>query len=95
MAALYNLLPLGYCLGGVLHLGFGLALCYEKESDETAATEKERYELDDVFWSHGDEVLRKSPIVHRCRTGPVHRLGVRLSVVCEPLLEFRNCHHFA
>ena len=41
MAALYDLLPLGYCLGGVLHLGFGLALRYEKEGDKAATAEKE------------------------------------------------------
>ena len=54
MAAFYNLLPLGYRLGGVLHLGFGLALGYEKEGDETAATEKKEYELDDVFGCHNE-----------------------------------------
>ena len=73
MAAFYNLLPLGYCLSGVLHLGFGLALGYEKEGNETAATKKKRYKLDDVFGCHNDEVLQKSPILHRCRMGLLHR----------------------
>ena len=35
MAALYNLLPLCYRLGGVLHLGFGLAFCNQKQSNKT------------------------------------------------------------
>ena len=76
MTAFYNLLPLGYGLGGVLHLGFGLALGYEKEGDEAASTEEKGYELDDVFGCHNDEVLRKNPTVHRCRMGLVHRLSV-------------------
>ena len=49
MAAFYNLLPLGYRLCGVLHLGFGLAFCNQKQSNKTAATKKKGYELDDVF----------------------------------------------
>ena len=76
MAAFYNLLPLGYCLSGVLHLGFGLAFCNQKQSNKTAATKKKGYELDDVFGCHNDEVLRKNPTVHRCRMGLVHRLSV-------------------
>ena len=76
MAAFYNLLPLGYRLGGVLHLGFGLPLGYQKEGNETASTEEKGYELDDVFGCHNYEVLRKSPILHRCRMGLIHRLGL-------------------
>ena len=76
MAVFYNLLPLGYRLGGVLHLGFGLPIGYEKEGNEAASTEEKGYELDDVFGCHNDEVLRKSPILHRCRMGLIHRLGL-------------------
>ena len=54
MAVFYNLLPLGYRLGGVLHLGFGLLLGYEKECNETASTEEKGYELDNVFVCHNE-----------------------------------------